>query len=66
MKRTIKVRVEVADATEYAKVVAEIVKHPSVLESTWTNSQEIKGLLETHHGMSTSWAHGSIDEIVED
>lgn len=59
MKRTFTVRVEVDDADAYADAVAEIVRHPAVIQSAWTRGQEIKRLLETKHGMNPSWAQGA-------
>ena len=59
MKRTITLRVEVADADAYAAAVASIVQHPSVLQSAWTRGEEIKEILEAQHGMNVSWGQGA-------
>lgn len=59
MKRTITLRVEVADADAYAHAVASIVQHPAVVQSAWTRGEEVKQILETQHGMNVSWGQGA-------
>ena len=66
MKRTITLRVEVADADAYADAVAAIVQHPSVIQSTWTRGEEIKSILEAKHGMTGKWAHGAAAQWIAD
>ena len=59
MKRTITLRVKVADADAYADAVASIVEHPAIVQSAWTRGEEIKDILESQHGMSVSWGQGA-------
>lgn len=66
MKRTITLRVEVADADEYADAVAAIAQHPSVIQSAWTRGEEIKSILETMHGLTGEWAHGAASTWIAD
>lgn len=66
MKRTITLRVEVADADDYAAVVTDIVKHPAIIQSAWTGGEQIKAILESTHGMNPVWAKGAGSKWVAD
>lgn len=66
MKRTITLRVEVADADDYAAVVADIVNHPAIIQAAWTGGERIKTVLESTHGMNPGWAKGAGSKWVAD
>ena len=66
MKRTIKVRVEIDSAEEYADLIHELTNHPKVVERAWTGHQDVKQILRDKYGDDVKFGKGKIDEVIPD
>lgn len=62
MKRTITIELDVTDFDDYAKTVAELMRHPKIKNAKWTRGEEIKEILERDHGFATHWGSGSVTD----